>query len=261
MKNEPIICTYDVETTGLDTEKDEIIELGWVVHTPSKIISLGNYLIKPSDRISEEIENITGITNDDLDKYGISHMVAFTTMLGDLFYGSTPPPNYFCGHNIRSFDSKFFNRYVELYYQATRDKEILKDKNDILNVPLIDTLTDLPYPESCQVKKLKYLGYDHGYINPFPHRAVFDALACVHLLQSYSFDGILETMKNPLVFVVADVTPPWKDGGASKEKAKSKGFKWHNDNKYWHRMMRLNEAEALEESGALRVVIHSNSLI
>lgn len=55
---------FDVETTGLDAQKCEIIEIGSVKIENGKIIEKFQTLIKPNQVISEEITNLTGITNE-----------------------------------------------------------------------------------------------------------------------------------------------------------------------------------------------------
>lgn len=54
----------DLETTGLSTEWDEIIELGAYKISDGKIVDSFNSLVKPSEPVSEFITKLTGITND-----------------------------------------------------------------------------------------------------------------------------------------------------------------------------------------------------
>ena len=55
---------FDVETTGLDAEKCEIIEIGSVKIENGRITQKFQTLLKPSHEISEEITKLTGITNE-----------------------------------------------------------------------------------------------------------------------------------------------------------------------------------------------------
>lgn len=57
----------DLETTGLDPENDEIIEVGALQVTNGEIKSVFNKLVCPSKKVSAEITNITGITNEMLE--------------------------------------------------------------------------------------------------------------------------------------------------------------------------------------------------
>lgn len=55
---------FDIETTGLDPEYDEIIEIGAVKIKEGKEIETFNTLIKPEYEIDEFITELTGITNE-----------------------------------------------------------------------------------------------------------------------------------------------------------------------------------------------------
>lgn len=54
----------DIETTGLDTEFDEIIEISAVKYQNLIEIDQFNTLVKPTEEIDDFITNLTGITND-----------------------------------------------------------------------------------------------------------------------------------------------------------------------------------------------------
>lgn len=55
---------FDVETTGLDANSCEIIEIGAVKVKDGKLSETFSCLIKPEKEIPDEITNLTGITND-----------------------------------------------------------------------------------------------------------------------------------------------------------------------------------------------------
>ena len=54
----------DIETTGLDPEFDEIIEIGAIKVINGKIVDEFSELVKPSNAITPFISSLTGITND-----------------------------------------------------------------------------------------------------------------------------------------------------------------------------------------------------
>lgn len=56
--------TFDVETTGLSIEANEIIEIGLVRFEDGHIVAELSKLVKPKQRITEFVVNMTGITND-----------------------------------------------------------------------------------------------------------------------------------------------------------------------------------------------------
>jgi DNA polymerase III epsilon subunit family exonuclease len=78
----------DIETTGLDPLRHEIIEIGAVkVNRDSNNHPTYQALIKPSERISKKITQITGITQNMIDKDGEdieSVLKEFIGFIGDL---------------------------------------------------------------------------------------------------------------------------------------------------------------------------------
>lgn len=56
--------SLDLETTGLDPENDEIIEIGAIKVKDGEIIDKFSSLVKPKNRISDFITNLTGINNE-----------------------------------------------------------------------------------------------------------------------------------------------------------------------------------------------------
>jgi DNA polymerase III epsilon subunit family exonuclease len=77
----------DLETTGLDSEKHEIIEIGAVrVNRDSDVHDTFQVLVKPKRKISKKITEITSITQDMLEKDGQSldsAMSEFVAFIGD----------------------------------------------------------------------------------------------------------------------------------------------------------------------------------
>lgn len=76
----------DVETSGLHPEKHEIIELGAVLVKEHDITERFSIFVRPKNAITSVIEQITGITNDILQKEGVQisdAMQRFITFLGN----------------------------------------------------------------------------------------------------------------------------------------------------------------------------------
>lgn len=57
-------CVIDIETTGLDPQIDDIIEIGIIKVNNNKIIDTFSSLVKPFSPISDFISQLTGITNE-----------------------------------------------------------------------------------------------------------------------------------------------------------------------------------------------------
>ena len=212
-----LVLGLDLETTGLNPESDEIIEVGAVVWdtnrgTPVKIYS---ELVQSQTPVTEEITRITGIKNEDLRAWGVSPQEAFLNL-----EALAQKCEYIVAHNGLEFDKLFIDRYL-----ATMP--------DIqLDLPWIDTMTDLPYPEELKTRKLSYVAAEHGFLNPFAHRSLFDVLTMMKVFSSYPLPDVIEFAKSPMVRIVAQVS------FAEKDKAKNLGFRWDPNRKEWFHGLR-----------------------
>lgn len=64
--DEVVYCAFDFETTGLFSSYNEIIEIGYVIWKGNNVKLQESFLVKANCRIPKEIEEITGISEDDL---------------------------------------------------------------------------------------------------------------------------------------------------------------------------------------------------
>lgn len=97
------IVVYDLETTGLDSETCEIIEIGAVKIEKGKITKKFSTFVKPSFPIPEEASRINHITDD---------MVANAPKIEDVivdFYNFCDGC-YISGYNNTDFDNKFLRK-------------------------------------------------------------------------------------------------------------------------------------------------------
>ncbi|MFH1326301.1 MAG: 3'-5' exonuclease [Candidatus Falkowbacteria bacterium] len=116
---------YDFETTGLDHQKDQPIEIGIIKIDENGEREEYDIFIKPPAPLSEDIKRITGITDELLAEKGIDiepAMKAFFYVLG------LRPDGYdknitIIGHNIIGFDNLFLRRYAEKYGYQVPPKE------------------------------------------------------------------------------------------------------------------------------------------
>lgn len=99
----PSFVAIDLETTGLDFEKDEIIEVALVRFENGEPVESEDYLVKPTTAVLRPfIENLTGISNADLES-----AEPFAALAGKIysFIGDMP----IVAHNA-NFDSKFLKQ-------------------------------------------------------------------------------------------------------------------------------------------------------
>jgi DNA polymerase-3 subunit epsilon/ATP-dependent DNA helicase DinG len=97
------IIALDIETTGLDSDKDSIIEIGAVRFSGRRVESEWTSLVNPGRRIPPFITHLTGITDQMVLK-----SPPLQAILHELrnFIGDAP----ILGHNIR-FDLSFFKKH------------------------------------------------------------------------------------------------------------------------------------------------------
>lgn len=136
---------FDIETTGLDSSYDEIIEIGAIKVNNNEIVSEFNSLVKPQNKIDRYITGLTGITNEMVnDAPTIEEILPdFMNYIGN---------DILIGHNV-NFDINFV--YDNLY----------RNKFDVLTNDFIDTmrisrklLPDLPHHRLIDLAK--YFGID-----------------------------------------------------------------------------------------------------
>lgn len=98
----------DIETTGLNANFDEIIEIGAIKVVHHQIVDEFSMLVKPQGKISSFITNLTGITNEMvLESETID--IVFKKFID--FLDNQP----ILGHNV-SFDLRFLKKqYFRIY--------------------------------------------------------------------------------------------------------------------------------------------------
>jgi DNA polymerase III subunit epsilon len=213
------LMTLDLETTGLDVSNDEVIELGYAIYhikNPAPIV-MRSFLVYPKQQIPELITNITGITQDMIEKAGESPADVYLQFTKDIAdYGV----EWFVGQNILEFDYPMLkNNMNRMGLECPRMK-------------MVDTKTDIKWSVKTKSNSLVYVCADHGFVNPFPHRALTDAMMCGILLYKYDIEKILEISSTPMVEIRADV------GYDNRDSAKQLGYNWDGDRKIWVKKVR-----------------------
>ena len=157
------IC-FDLETTGLSPDRDEIIEIGAVKVVEGRITDRFSRFLKPDSPIPPLAESITGISNAMVEDAGPTDRIMYDFLE---FCESYP----LIGHNLM-FDYRFTRRYAKKYYMNFE-----KEGLDTLKIAR-KLLPDLPS------KSLESLAAYYGIVNPSAHRAYADALTTAKLYQT-----------------------------------------------------------------------------
>lgn len=151
-------CVIDLETTGLDPEYNEIIELAAVRVRNNQIVDTYSQLVKPDKEIDEFIQEFTGITNEMVaDAENIEVLLPkFLDFIGD---------DVLIGHNV-NFDINF------IY------DNLIRLKNVPFSSDYIDTMRVSRYvlPE-MRHHRLKDLVKEFGIVHEHAHRALSDCQA------------------------------------------------------------------------------------
>jgi len=221
-----LVLGIDTETTGIDIQKDSIVELGAVLF---EVYDDGSWV--PNERfcslvyedgytITAEAEKVNGISIQKLKEEGISLRRAIEEVLP-----LAARADYIIAHNAQ-FDLGMLSNQCQL-------KKI--DAVEIFKKPWLCSIEDLPSNEGKKCLKLSHLAVDYGVtVNPDElHRATGDILLMGKMLEKAKAD-IYEMHRYsiaPYRVLAAEVTPPWEDNGKSVDLAKSLGFSWEKTRK------------------------------
>ena len=224
----------DTETTGLDHEKDEIIEIAirkWIYHKKD------HNLIKPveeysqlnapvNNEITPAITEITGITKEDVEGKKIDWSIVAKLIVES---------DFVLAHNA-GFDRPMLESVLEI-------KEISSSKIWACSFVQVDWAG-----KGFLSSKQELLSLFHGF-HYAGHRALtdIDALANI-LIQGDYLKEILQNAKIKQVRVDC-IKAPFE----SKDLLKGNGFSWDGDNKFWTKLIPETELESmkmfLEEEG------------
>jgi DNA polymerase-3 subunit epsilon/ATP-dependent DNA helicase DinG len=183
----PEYVSLDLETTGLDPDRDRVIEVGAVAFTPDRTIATLERLVDPQRSLPDAVARLTGITQADLQ--GAATVEEALGQLAAMLRGRQP-----VGHGAR-LDREFLNA-SGLWDD---DLEIL-DTLDVARILM----------PAAPSHSLPLLASELGFSQPRPHRALDDADATRQLLLRLREDAAAldEGLKESLLALVAPYTWP-----------------------------------------------------
>jgi len=203
-----ILAGFDIESTGLDKVQDRPIEVGIALWTTKYNRSLDTRaLLIKSDGVpvTDEITEITGITQSMVDNFGYEPSEAFDEMM--YFMDKAEAIVAFNGHR---FDVPMCQAWA---------KRVKKDFPDKL---LIDPFTDVPMKGQELITMCAKLGIYYD-----AHEAGADVGAMLRLVAKFSFEVVLERAKSPMLVVQS------KQDFSNNKAAKRHKFRWNNDHRIW----------------------------
>jgi DNA polymerase-3 subunit epsilon len=234
----------DVETTGLDTARDEVIELAMVKFTylsddrVGQITDVFSSFNQPQNPIPSEISDLTGIT----DEMVLGHQIdpeavaAFAADAGIVI-----------AHNA-NFDRKFAERYWPLFEQR----------------PWACSATEVEWRKhGFDGSRLGYLLAGVGLFHQ-AHRAIDDCRALVEILASNlpkpnrpALAVLLDRARRKTIRVWAEHSP-----FELKEELKRRGYRWSDGSdgrpRSWY--IDVDEEEQAAENAFLRTTIYPGDI-
>ncbi len=200
----------DFETTGLDPERDEIIEIAMVPFTYGtdgmlyKSLPAFQSFQEPANPIPEEITRLTGITDE---------MVAGTRIDLGAVEEMLAPIHFVIAHNA-SFDRRFAEKLTQTFSVKAWGC----------------SMSQIPWQEEgIEGTKLGYIANSMGYFFD-AHRATDDCLAALSFLNmplpksgSLALAVLLETARETSIRVWAEHAP-----FDLKDELKRRGYRWND---------------------------------
>lgn len=232
----------DVETTGLDPEKDTVTELGMVLcdmETKTPLVLYNELINDPNQPpIREEITDLTGITQEMIDNHGIAPEEALRKFV-ELAAGADA---------VLAHNAPFDRGMIEVSFSRLGET--------CPEFQWIDSCVDVPYPASIKTRTLTYLAAEHKFVNPLSHRALFDCMTTFEVIKHYDPGVIYEMSLSPNVWVQCETIVPWKDpapeGKKQNDLAKAIGFRFDGQRKIWSRQVKeCMVDDLLAEAGEL----------
>jgi len=170
----PNYVLFDLETTGLSSEKDAIIEISALKVSGGKVIGEFSTLVNPGMHIPYMASSINGIT-DDIVQDAPDIEQALTDFIA--FIGNS----VLVGHNLKNFDLKFIQRDCMDLFGKT------------LSNDYVDTLIlSRRYLPDLSSHSLEALAYHYGISYEGAHRALADC----HITKQV-YDSLAKEIENP----------------------------------------------------------------
>jgi DNA polymerase III epsilon subunit family exonuclease len=156
---------FDLETTGLSPDYNEIINIGGLLVQNGVVTQEFNTLVKPRKAIPQEIIQLTGITNEAVQNAPSINVAlkSFLEAIGD--------DTVVLGHNL-GFDCRFISAKKKQVYRSSRAE---------FTNPYIDTLPLAKSLFRLKSYKLTTLSEHFGITHNDAHTALADCYAAYEL--------------------------------------------------------------------------------
>lgn len=225
------ILIVDVETSGLDPAKDDVVEIGCVLWDIEHCT------------IVEVMSGLTGGTNAAAEINGIPESLLATVCDDEAVWRAAgrlaEKADCFLAHNA-SFDRAFAAAMLD---------PRLEDGQPATPTPWICSMDDVTWPLPAPSRSLTAIALAHGVPVVSAHRALTDCLTLARLLENCAMRGVdvramlEEGLRRALLpryrFVSLE---PY----ARKDEVKAAGFRWDDAKREWWRTMSEEDAAKVE---------------
>lgn len=219
------LLIVDTETTGVDPDKHEILELGAILYSVDHgcILQQFSTLIPVEENKAVEHNGIDADWTSDLD----IDLSFYKSMLQSA--------NYVTGHNF-SFDRRFL-----------LSQGLLPESK-----PCLCTMNDFRFPKArAKSKNLREIALDHGVCVWKPHRALTDCKLIADIFDSYTPEELLAIVNSASqpkrTYVSTEAYP--------SEVTKTLGFSWTSIiPKKWAKRMTEEEYQQIQSQVPFKII-------
>lgn len=222
------VCIIDTETTGLDTERCEIIELGYQILSFDshgqlyEVLCAKNFLNEPKGEITPEVTQVTGLTIEDVK----GHQIPWDEVVEDM-----QEIQLIVAHNA-GFDRPVVERYNDVFI----------DKVWGCSASQIDWFNLAKVGSRSQ----EFLCWKVGQFFYHAHRALDDVQALTHLLtqkisdqQQPALHFLLSVVRQQKIMIKATGAP-----FDVKDDLKVRGYRWNAGERVWQQVMDASQQES-----------------
>jgi len=215
------VCIIDTETTGLDTDVCEIIELGYqIIEFDSngnfyKVLKAQNFLNEPKGEISAEVTEVTGLTMDDVK----GHKIPWDEVEAEINQVQL------CVAHNAGFDRPVVERYSDVFVNKIWG----------CSVAQIDWMKEAHVGSRSQ----EFLCWKVGQFFYGAHRALDDVQALTQLLSCKisankvpAFSFLLSAVRESKSFIKATGAP-----FEVKDDLRNRRYRWNAGERVWQKVI------------------------